>query len=63
MTEPYTSQREWLAGLALQGLLAGPNAPKKSSAESPAQYAERVAEEAFLFADAFLQVKDRPAAE
>jgi hypothetical protein len=57
------SERDWVAGLTLQGLLAGPNAPKKSGAESPAQYAQRVAEEAFLFADAFLEVKDKPSGE
>jgi hypothetical protein len=47
--------RDWFAGHALQGLLAGPNAPKKSRAESPDQYAERVAEEAYLFADAMMR--------
>ena len=47
--------RDWFAGHALQGLLAGPNAPKKSGAESPDQYALRVAEEAYLFADAMMR--------
>src|SRR5439155_5108132 len=42
--------RDWFAGKALQGLLAGPNVPRKSGAESPEQYATRVAEEAYLFA-------------
>ncbi len=47
--------RDWFAGHALQGLLAGPSAPKKSGAESPDQYALRVAEEAYLFADAMMR--------
>jgi hypothetical protein len=47
--------RDWFAGHALQGLLAGPNAPKKSGAESPEQYAMRVAEEAYLFAEAMMR--------
>jgi hypothetical protein len=47
--------RDWFAGLALQGLLAGPNAPKKSGNEYAEQYAVRVAEEAYLFADAMIQ--------
>jgi len=47
--------RDWFAGQALKGLLAGPSAPKKSKAEAPAQYAIRVAEEAYLFADAMMQ--------
>jgi hypothetical protein len=55
--------RDWVAALALQGLLAGPNITKKSGSESPAQYARRVAEEAYLFADAFLQAKDEPSAK
>ena len=50
--------RDWFAGQALKGLLAGPNAPKKSGAESQDQYAIRVAEEAYLFADAMLRAKD-----
>jgi hypothetical protein len=54
--------RDWFAGQALEGLLAGPNAPKKSGAESAEQYANRVAEEAYLFADAMLQAKARPSA-
>lgn len=52
--------RDWLAAQALNGLLAGPNLPKKSGAESPEQYAVRVAEEAYLFADAMLREKDKP---
>ena len=52
--------RDWLAAQALNGLLGGPNAPKKSGAESPEQYAVRVAEEAYLFADAMLREKDKP---
>ncbi|HEY7309127.1 MAG TPA: hypothetical protein VH643_07120 [Gemmataceae bacterium] len=47
--------RDWFAGHALEGLLAGPNAPKKSGSESPDQYAVRVAEEAYLFADAMMR--------
>lgn len=47
--------RDVFAGYALQGLLAGPNTPKKSHTESTEQYAERVATEAFLFADAMLR--------
>jgi hypothetical protein len=60
MTQPNPASdlRDWVAALALQGLLAGPNAPKKSATESPAQYAIRVSEEAYLYADAFLQAKD-----
>jgi hypothetical protein len=54
---PGMDVRDWFAGQALAGLLAGPNAPKKSRTESPQQYAFRVAEEAYLFADALLQVK------
>ena len=48
---------DWFAGQALQGLLAGPNAPKKSGSESPDQYAVRVAEEAYLFAAAMLKAR------
>jgi hypothetical protein len=48
---------DWFAGQALQGLLAGPNAPKKSGSESPEQYALRVAEEAYVFADAMLRTR------
>jgi hypothetical protein len=51
--------RDWFAGHALQGLLAGPNAPKKSGAESTDQYAVRVAEEAYLFADAMMREQAR----
>jgi hypothetical protein len=47
--------RDWFAGHALQGLLAGPNVPKKSGTESPDQYALRVAEESYLFADAMMR--------
>jgi hypothetical protein len=47
--------RDWFAGHALEGLLAGPNAPKKSRTESSEQYANRVAEEAYLFADAMMR--------
>jgi hypothetical protein len=47
--------RDWFAGHALQGLLAGPNPPKKSGTESPDQYALRVAEEAYLFAGAMMR--------
>jgi hypothetical protein len=55
--------RDWFAGQALKGLLAGPNVPKKSKAEAPAQYAARVAEEAYLFADAMMRVGEvQPAA-
>ncbi len=50
-------ERDWFAGQALTGLLSGPNAPRKSAAESPEQYALRVAEEAYVFADAMLQAK------
>jgi hypothetical protein len=53
--------RDWFTGQALAGLLAGPNAPKKSAAESPQQYAVRVAEEAYLFADAMLRAMTEPA--
>jgi hypothetical protein len=53
--EQATNLRDWFAGQALQGLLAGPNAPKKSRAESPDQYAARVAEEAYLFAEAMIR--------
>jgi hypothetical protein len=52
--------RDWFAGLALNGLLGGPNAPKKSGTESAEQYATRVAEEAYLFAEAMLQTKSQP---
>jgi hypothetical protein len=51
--------RDWFAGHALEGLLAGPNAPKKSAAESPDQYAVRVAEEAYMFADAMMREQAR----
>jgi hypothetical protein len=47
--------RDELAGQALGGLLAGPNAPKRSKTESVQQYALRVVEEAYLYADAMLQ--------
>jgi hypothetical protein len=60
MTEQQGMElRDWFAGQALNGLLAGPNAPKKSGAESPQQYAVRVAEEAYLFADALLAARVR----
>jgi hypothetical protein len=49
--------RDWFAGQALAGLLGGPNAPKKARAESAEQYAARVAEEAYLFADAMLRAR------
>jgi hypothetical protein len=52
---------DWFAGRALQGLLAGPNAPKKSKAEYPEQYAAPVAEEAYAFADAMLRARSKPA--
>ncbi|HZT79458.1 MAG TPA: hypothetical protein VFA26_04535 [Gemmataceae bacterium] len=55
--------RDWFAGRALQGLLSGPSAPKKSRSESPEQYAIRVAEEAYLFADAMLRARDEPKPE
>jgi hypothetical protein len=48
---------DYLAAKALVGLLAGPNAPKKSGAESPEQYAVRVAEEAYLFANAMIKAR------
>jgi hypothetical protein len=58
MPEPEKLElRDWFAGQALAGLLAGPSAPKKSKAESAEQYAARVAEEAYLFADALLLEK------
>jgi hypothetical protein len=53
--------RDWFAGQALAGLLAGPNAPKKSASESTQQYAVRVAEEAYLFADALVRASSEPA--
>jgi hypothetical protein len=53
--EQEMNLRDWFAGHALQGLLAGPNAPKKSGAESPDQYALRMAEEAYMFADAMMR--------
>jgi hypothetical protein len=51
--------RDWFAGRALEGLLSGPNAPRKSGAESGEQYAHRLAEEAYLFADAMLLARTR----
>jgi hypothetical protein len=48
---------DWLAAKALVGLLSGPNAPKKSGAESAEQYAVRLAEEAYLFANAMLKAR------
>ena len=45
---------------ALNGLLSGVNAPKKSGSESAEQYAHRVAEEAYLFAEAMLQQRVKP---
>ncbi len=51
--------RDVFAGYALQGLLAGPNSPKKSHVESTEQYAERVAAEAFVIADAMLRQRQR----
>jgi hypothetical protein len=53
--------RDWFAGRALAGLLAGPSAPKKSKAEYPEQCAARVAEEAYAFADAMMQARAKPA--
>jgi hypothetical protein len=49
--------RDWLAGQAMTGLLTGPNAPKKSKTESSEQYAVRVAEEAYLLADAMVKTR------
>lgn len=57
--EQQMELRDWFAGHALQGLLAGPNAPKKSGAESPDQYAVRLAEEAYLLAEAMLREQAR----
>ena len=51
--------RDWFAGRALEGLLAGPNAPKKSRTESSDQYAQRVAEEAYAFADAMMRAQSK----
>jgi hypothetical protein len=53
--EEIESLRDWFAGQALCGLLAGVNVPKKSAAESSDHYALRVAVEAYLFADAMLK--------
>lgn len=53
--------RDWFAGQALGGLLSGTNAPRKSGAESAEQYALRVAEEAYLFAEAMVQERTKPA--
>jgi hypothetical protein len=50
--------RDWFAGQAVKGLLGGPNAPRKSGSESSEQYAARVAEEAYLFADAMLRARE-----
>lgn len=50
--------RDWFAGQALAGLLSGPNAPKKSRTESSEQYSMRVAEEAYLFAEEMMRVKE-----
>ena len=61
MAKDSINLRDWFAGRALEGLLAGPNAPKKSRAEYPEQYAARVAEEAYAFADAMTQVRAKPA--
>jgi hypothetical protein len=61
MPEPKGMElRDWFAGQALAGLLAGPNAPKKSRSESAEQYAVRVAEEAYLFAEALMQERAKP---
>ena len=62
MQEELEELRDWFAAQALQGLLAGANAPKKSASESPAQYARRVAEEAYLFADGMLHARSEAAA-
>ena len=51
------SLRDWLAGQALTGLLGGPNAPKKSGTESAEQFAVRVAEESYIFANAMLRAR------
>jgi hypothetical protein len=61
MGEARKNLRDELAGQALGGLLAGPNAPKRSKSESPQQYALRLAEEAYLYAEAMLK-KRVPAA-
>jgi hypothetical protein len=52
--------RDWFAGRALEGLLAGVNAPKKSKSETAEQYAARCAEEAYLFSDAMMQRRNTP---
>lgn len=48
-------QLDVFAGYALQGLLAGLNLPKKSHNESTEQYADRVAAEAYAYAEAMLR--------
>jgi hypothetical protein len=58
---PDLELRDWFAGEALNGLLSGANAPKKSGSESAEQYAHRVAEEAYLFAEAMLLQRIKPA--
>jgi hypothetical protein len=64
MGDAAKNLRDELAGQALGGLLAGPNAPKRSKSESVQQYALRVAEEAYLYADAMLRKREQsPAGE
>jgi hypothetical protein len=63
MIDKTLALRDWLAGQALSGLLAGPNAPKRSKTESLEQYALRLAEEAYLYAEALLKKRVPSAAE
>jgi hypothetical protein len=50
--------REWLAGMALQGILAGDNLP---STDTVAELAQKVAACAFLYADAMLEQSKKEA--
>jgi hypothetical protein len=59
MDHETISLRDWLAGQALQGLLTDPNALKPVKAESTRQYAVRLAEEAYLLADAMLEQRKK----
>jgi hypothetical protein len=49
-------KREWLAGQAMTALLAHPTRMVKTEKETEDQFAHRVAVQAYLYADAMIQV-------
>ena|SRR5579885_1300492 len=58
--DPNIELRDWLAGQALAGILANPNAPKVESLPFE-QHADSLAEQAYAYADAMLRRRGKPA--